>query len=84
MIDYPENMKKNFDPLYEKAVRLAEGGIVEIAGHFVRAVNVPGAECPCDLCEMDSACRKEMTDLCAELDAYTRSKNLLKFAYKKK
>lgn len=84
MLEYHSMKKMKHDPLYEKAVRLAEGGIVEIAGHFVRAVNVPDAECPCDLCEMDSACRKEMTDLCAELDAYTRSKNLLKFAYKKK
>lgn len=83
-VDYHSMKSMKHDPLYEKAVRLAEGGIVEIAGHFVRAVNVPAAECPCDLCEMDSACRMEMTDLCAELDAYTRSKNLLKFAYKKK
>lgn len=75
---------KKVDTLYAKAVRLAEGGVVEIAGHFVRAVNVPNAENPCMECEMDSACRMEMTDLCAELDAYTRSKNLLKFAYKKK
>lgn len=75
-------MKK--DSLHKKAVRLAEGGTVEIAGHFVRAVNVPDEENPCYLCEMDSACRMEMTDLCAELEAYTRSKYLLKFAYKKK
>ena len=72
------------DTLHAKAVRLAEGGIVEIAGHFVRAVNVPYAENPCEHCEMDSVCRMEMNDLCAELDAYTRSKNLLKFAYKQK
>ena len=72
------------DTLHEKAVRLAEGGVVEIAGHFVRAVNVPDAECPCELCEMDSVCHMEMTDLCAEVDAYTRSRYLLKFAYKKK
>ena len=84
MLEYHSMKSMKHDPLYEKAVRLAEGGIVEIAGHFVRAVNVPGDENPCELCEMDSVCHMEMTDLCAELDGYTRSKNLLKFAYKKK
>lgn len=74
-------MKKNVDPLYEKAVRLAEGGIVEIAGHFVKAMNVPRDENPCKLCNMDSVCHMEMVDLCAEVDGYTRSPHILKFAY---
>ena len=69
--------------IHEKAVRLAEGGVVEIAGHFVRAICVIGDVSPCALCEMDSACNMEMTDLCAEVDGYTRSPHLLKFAYKK-
>lgn len=76
--------KKKVPTLHDLAVRLAEGGIVEIAGHFVRAVNIPDAENPCIHCEMDSACRAEMSDLCAELDALTQSNNLLKFAYKKR
>lgn len=76
--------KKKEMSLHDKAVRLAEGGIVEIAGHFVRAINIPDAENPCIHCEMDSACRMEMSDLCAELDAYTHSMHLLKFAYKKR
>ena len=72
------------DTLYEKAVRLAEGGIVEIAGHFVRAIDVEAGVNPCYLCEMDSACNMEMIDLCAEVDGYTHSAHILKFAYKKK
>lgn len=72
------------DSLHEKAVRLAEGGIVEIAGHFVRAIDVVAGENPCYLCEMDSACNMEMVDLCAEVDGYTRSAHILKFANKKK
>lgn len=77
-------MKKNVDPLYEKAVRLAEGGIVEIAGHFVRAEKVLGGDNPCDLCNMDSICHMEMVDLCAELDGYTRSPHVLRLANKQR
>lgn len=72
------------DPLYEKAVRLAEGGIVEIAGHFVRAEKVLGGDNPCYLCNMDSICNMEMTDLCAELDGYTRSPHILRLANKQR
>lgn len=72
------------DRLYAKAVRLAEGGIVETEGHFVRAISVVGTDNPCELCDMDSACHEEMSNLCAEVDAYTRSLHILKFAYKQK
>lgn len=74
-------MKKKVDTLYAKAVRLAEGGVVEINGHFVKAIDVEDAENPCDVCNMDSVCRMEMADLCAEVDGYTRSPHYLKFAY---
>ena len=77
-------MKKKVDTLYAKAVRLAEGGVVEIGGHFVRAIDVVCEDNPCYLCEMDSACNEEMGDLCAEVDGYTRSRHILKFAYKQK
>lgn len=72
------------DRLHDKAVRLAEGGVVEINGHFVRAIGVVCVDCPCYLCSMDSACNDEMSDLCAEVDGYTRSNHILKFAYKQK
>lgn len=75
---------KKVDTLYAKAVRLAEGGVVEINGHFVRAVDVVGEVNPCNLCDMDSVCRMDMTDLCAEVDGYTHSLHILKFAYKQK
>lgn len=77
-------MEKKVDTLHAKAVRLAEGGIVEIDGHFVRAIDVVGDVNPCELCEMDSVCRMEMTNLCAEVDGYTRSPHILKFANKQK
>lgn len=77
-------MEKKVDTLYAKAVRLAEGGVVEIGGHFVRAIEVVRTDCPCDLCDMDSACYMHMRDLCAEVERYTRSPHILKFAYKQK
>lgn len=75
-------MKKKVDTLYAKAVRLAEGGVVEINGHFVRAIGVVGEDLPCYLCEMDSICHEDMSDLCAEVDNYTHSPHILKLAYK--
>lgn len=75
-------MKKKVDTLYAKAVRLAEGGVVEINGHFVKAIDIEGVDNPCIVCEMDSICRLEMADLCAEVDGYTRSPHILRLAYK--
>ena len=77
-------MKKKVDTLYAKAVRLAEGGVVEISGHFVRSIDVVCEGDTCYLCDMDSACDMDMCDLCAEVDGYTRSPHILKFAYKQK
>ena len=77
-------MKKKVDTLYAKAVRLAEGGIAEINGHFVRAIGVVYEDSPCYLCDMDSICNEDMSDLCAEVDNYTRSPHILKLAYKQK
>lgn len=67
--------------LHEKAIRLCEGGVVDIDGHAVRAVECPHVENPCMVCEMDSACRMDMTDLCGECEAITQKRYYLKFAY---
>lgn len=67
--------------LHDKAIRLLEGGIVEIDGHFVKASEVEDVDNPCELCNMDSACRMNMTDLCGEVESISRKRYLLKFAY---
>lgn len=67
--------------LHEKAVRLCEGGTVEVNGHFVKAEVIDEHVFPCAMCEMDSACRMDMTNLCAECDGYERKFHILKFAY---
>lgn len=67
--------------LHDKAIRLIEGGVVEIDGHFVKASKVEGVNNPCEVCNMDSACRMNMVDLCAECETISRKRYLLKFAY---
>ena len=63
--------------LKQKAVTLCEGGAVWVSGLMVKAKRVPEEEFACELCEMDSACDKEMCDLCAECDGYDRHKHIL-------
>ncbi len=70
--------------LHEKAVRLCEGGVVEIAGHFVRAKHYVGHDLSCRYCDMDCACGVEMMNLCAECDAYERCQHILVFSYLKR
>ena len=74
--------KNSEQTLHEKAIRLIEGGVVEISGHFVRAIRVYCEE-GCHLCEMDSACDSDMIDLCSECEMITNKRYILRFAYKK-
>ena len=62
------------DSVHEKAIRLVEGGIVEVDGHSVRLVRLPYIVDPGYCCEMDCLCHKgtEMCDVCEECDAITR------------
>ena len=57
---------KDKQSIHEKAIRLLEGGIVEVDGHSVRLVNVPDMPYTCNSCEMDSICHNEteMCDVC--------------------
>lgn len=73
--------KKSQNDIYVKAVRLAEGGIVECGGHFVKAKEVKDVLFSCEACNMDSACDMDMCNLCAEVDGYTHSTHILQFAY---
>lgn len=63
--------------IHEKAIRLCEGGAVEINGLWVRTRVVEDDINPCEICEMDCLCRMEMTDLCGECEAYDRKRHLL-------
>lgn len=75
-------MKQKKMTLHEKAIRLCEGGVVECSGHCVRAKEIPEGFNACNECSMDSACDKEMHDLCVECDSLTFTKHILFFNHK--
>lgn len=66
--------------LHDKAVRLCEGGTVECMGQFVKAVAIDTNDLPCIDCGMDSICRDELCDLCAECDNLTNENHILVLA----
>lgn len=70
--------KKNENSLHALAVRLCEGGVVWFQNHQIRAIECPGADNPCMICDMDSECRMAMTDLCGECESYSRRRYCLK------
>lgn len=61
-----KNDMKDKQSIHEKAIRLIEGGIVDVDGHSVRLVNVPDMPYTCNSCEMDCICHNEteMCDVC--------------------
>ena len=66
-------MKKSVS-VHEKAIRLIEGGIVEVNGLSVKLVKEPDIFDPCFVCEMDCICNfsTEMPLVCQECDQITR------------
>lgn len=71
--------------MHDKAIRLLEGGIVEVDGHAVKMAKCPIEEFACDVCTMDSVCHEgcDMNTICALCDAISGETNYLKFAYEK-
>lgn len=72
----------SFEDVHAKAIRLLEGGVVEVAGQFFRAYEFSGDDFPCGFCELDSACRPPINDVCEECDLITGQYHYLSF-YKK-
>lgn len=68
------------DSIHDKAIRLVEGGAVNIDGHSVKLVEVANESEPCFICAMDSLCHlgSEMCAVCLECDEITKSNCLLK------
>ena len=66
-------MENNHKSIHEKAIRLIEGGIVEVSGLCVKAKQVYCDSDPCFVCEMDCLCHKgnPICDLCEECDSIT-------------
>ena len=67
-------MSENAKTIHEKAIRLIEGGVVEISGMSVIMRHEPNLEDPCMLCDMDCLCYmgNDICDLCMECDVITR------------
>lgn len=60
--------------IHEKAIRLIEGGIVEVEGHHFSLKHERYIFDPCFVCEMDSLCDPEgdICAICEECDSITR------------
>ena len=59
--------------ILEKAIRLIEGGLVNVDGHCVRLKQTKCDSDICFLCKMDSICKRdsEMMEVCRECDYIT-------------
>lgn len=59
--------------IHEKAIRLLEGGLVEIDG-LVFSIDEAGPEDdPCYSCRLDSICSRNIQIVCMEADVITRT-----------
>ena len=67
-------MEHNNKSTHEKAIRLIEGGIVEVSGLCVRIGHSPYIFDPCFCCDMDCLCHKgnSICNLCEECDSITK------------
>lgn len=60
--------------VHDKAIRLLEGGIVEVSGINVIVAHEPYIFDPCFVCDMDCLCHKgnDICELCEECDSISR------------
>lgn len=74
-----KRMKHNNEGIHEKAIRLIEGGIVEVSGLCVIAKQVDCGSDPCFVCDMDCLCHhgNPICDLCEECDSITNEHYIL-------
>ena len=59
--------------IHEKAIRLIEGGLVDVDGHCVKIKQADVNGIGCDLCDMDCLCHieTEMCNVCLECGKIT-------------
>lgn len=77
--------KKGKMTVHDKAIRLLEGGIVEIDGDWFRLIRFPDYYdgITCMECDLDSICREEHEDICAECEAISGKECCLRLAQKR-
>ena len=68
--------------IHDKAIRLIEGGIVEVDGHSVRVIKIPDGFEPCANCKMDCLCHvgSEMCSVCIECCEISKRSCIIEFA----
>lgn len=68
--------------VHDKAIRLLEGGVVEIDGNWFRVRKLPADynDSPCVECNLDSICKMNHSDVCEECDAISHKKCYLELA----
>lgn len=66
--------------VHDKAIRLLEGGVVEIEANWFRLRRLPDDKFvyPCLECKLDSICKQEHVEVCEECDAITGGKCCLR------
>ena len=71
---------KDKQSIHKKAIRLIEGGIVEVDGHSVRLVKIPDMFDTCCHCDMDCLCHTgtEICDVCIECVEISKKNCILK------
>lgn len=77
--------KSKCDIIHDKAIRLIEGGVVEVDGLFVRAIKVDNIFGICSNCSMDCLCHlgTEVLDVCTECDEINGGNYYLKLVNEK-
>lgn len=70
---------ENKQSIHEKAIRLLEGGIVEVDGHSVRVSKLPYELDACVECEMDCLCHfgTDIHLVCRECDMISQDNCIL-------
>lgn len=68
--------------IHDKAIRLLEGGIVEIDSDWFRLRRLPDyyEDIACNECNLDSICKTEHADVCAECESIIHRKCCLRLA----
>lgn len=63
--------------VHEMAIRLLEGGIVEIDNLCFSMTEIEGDDIACTYCSIDSICSKNIIDVCLEADLITRTRHIM-------
>lgn len=77
---------ENSKSIHDKAIRLLEGGIVEIDSDWFYLKKLPDYynDIACNECSLDSICKTDHATICGECDAISNRKCFLQLAHKNK